>query len=113
MNFIGFLLLPCHQPLYAHLTSVFSDMGEQLNFLEMDGGGNRQTHDISNGFMKARVGPTAKTYWLVLILQVVLNVPHFMVYCKELLHSNCCTLLYPAEQGTGKQVFSGDCITIY
>ena len=63
-------------------TYILSNFAEQPNLLEVDRGGDRQAHDVPNGFMKARVGPTAEGDRLVLILEVVFNMPHLMMHCE-------------------------------
>lgn len=48
--------------------------------------------------MKTGVGSTTKAHRLVLVLQVILDVPHLMVYSEELLHCHCGALLDPEER---------------
>lgn len=45
--------------------------------------------------MKTRVGSTAEAHRLVLVLQVILDMPHLMVDSEELFHRHCGALLNP------------------
>lgn len=45
--------------------------------------------------MKTGISSTTESHRLVLVLQVILDVPHLMVYSEELLHRHCGALLDP------------------
>lgn len=47
--------------------------------------------------MKTRVGSATEAHWLVLVLQVILDVAHLVVHCEELLHRRYGALLDPTK----------------
>lgn len=84
-----------------HLTFVFHYLVQQIDAMEMFGGGDRQGHDISNSLMETRVGPVAEGDRLVLVLQEVLDVAHLMMHCDEVIHVHHGALLDPGDTGVG------------
>lgn len=62
--------------------------------------GNGERQNIANRLVETGVGSATEAHRLVFVLQVILNVPHLMVYSKELLHIYCRALLDPKEDET-------------
>lgn len=81
-------------PLRPH-TRVIDDLVQQAKFVQMSRRGDGERQHIPNGLVEARVGTLAQGDRLVLVLQVVLNVAHLMVYCGQLVHGDPCALLDP------------------
>lgn len=92
--FTGFdIIYFCH----SFFTIVRSNSIQQFNGMQMFRCGNRERQNIADSLVKTGVGSATIAHRLVLVLQVILDVPHLMVYSKELLHRYCGTLLDPKE----------------
>lgn len=81
-------------------TNVRGHRFQQFNGLQMFGCGNGERQNIANSLVKTGVGSATVAYRLVLVLQVILDVPHLVVHSKELLHRYCGALLDPKEDET-------------
>lgn len=83
---------------FCHFTIVRGHPVQQVNGVQMFGCGNGEGQNIANSLVKTRVGSSTVAHRLVLVLQVILDVPHLMVHSEELLHCYCGALLDPNEE---------------
>lgn len=75
------------------ITDVRCHRFQKINGFQMLGRRNGKGQNITDSLVKTRVGSAAEAHRLVLVLQVVLNMSHLMVYSEELFHRDCGALL--------------------
>lgn len=90
------------------LTQAVFHSIQQMDAVQVIWGGHRQGHDISDGFMEARIGPITEGYGQVFVLQEILHVAHFMVSCDQIIHIHNSALFNPeAREKGGAQMRQG------
>lgn len=91
---------------FGRLTRIRGHRFQQINGFQMFGRGNGERQNVTNGLVKTWVGSTTEAHRLVLVLQVILDMSHLMVYSEELLHCYCGALLNSAKNEKSVVYFS-------
>lgn len=83
--------------IFLTFTWVVLDLVEKADGVKVLGCGHWQCQNIPNGLVESRVGAVTERDGLILILEEILHMTHFVMHCNQVIHVHHCALLNPGK----------------